>query len=457
MLPKAIQAILKAFLKNPNNIALRRKTFKDLGQEAWERGKFNKEQLKFIASEKKYNVEDLSKRTGMHKEGKLAYNKLDDKSSEYMTKAHIEKIRDKRLKWIEEHPGESNIEQFYNQFRTSLSETERNSFDKAVNLKVQAGLSKHPEYQQKGVLSIVRNILARRMWKNYMMNARRDQIAKLTQKPTLERYRGQVEEGGYFPQLEEVGEQISVMRKPGSAEREIAEEFSEKVGGDLGTALTKAGTWGHESGIQHGVENVKLANKLTDEIAENYKQTAIDLMKTPQLMKYRPEQGIVNVAKESLDDLSNYAIRENIATPEGLKEFGKLYSMAGVTSRYPGLQGQKMRLGKNLPFEESQSRQIDFMRESLKKDLKPFYFDLDKYLRAYSGIERKPTITGKTTRAMHKKRRELLMDVLKGNRTLGDLGFPGYAAGGLVGLGSRILKKLAKKLSRQEMKMMMGQ
>ena len=58
---------------------------------------------------------------------------------------------------------------------------------------------------------------------------------------------------------------------------------------------------------------------------------------------------------------------------------------------------------------------------------------------------------------MHKKRRELLMDVLKGNRTLGDLGFPGFKAGGLVGLGSRILKKLAKKLSRQEMKMMMGQ
>ena len=35
--------------------------------------------------------------------------------------------------------------------------------------------------------------------------------------------------------------------------------------------------------------------------------------------------------------------------------------------------------------------------------------------------------------------------------------FTGYQAGGLVGLGSRILRKLAKKLSRQEFKMMMGQ
>jgi hypothetical protein len=63
------------------------------------------------------------------------------------------------------------------------------------------------------------------------------------------------------------------------------------------------------------------------------------------------------------------------------------------------------------------------------------------------------------------KRRELFEEVLRGNLTLDDLGFPkfnkggvvkGYAAGGIGRLGLKLLQKLAKKLSKKELQMILG-
>ena len=65
MLPKAAQAILKAFLKNPNNITLRRETFKKLGQKYWDRGKFNNPQMEFLSKEQNIPLKNLNNRTGM--------------------------------------------------------------------------------------------------------------------------------------------------------------------------------------------------------------------------------------------------------------------------------------------------------------------------------------------------------------------------------------------------------
>ena len=82
MLPKAAQVILKAFLKNPNNITLRRETFKKLGQENWERGKFNDSHRKFLAKEQNTTLKNINKRTGM-KEG--VYNPKKDSSVGWKT------------------------------------------------------------------------------------------------------------------------------------------------------------------------------------------------------------------------------------------------------------------------------------------------------------------------------------------------------------------------------------
>jgi hypothetical protein len=346
--------------------------------------------------------------------------------------------------------------------QTKTTPASRNKMDTAMDLYIKNTLDA-PEYQQKGVLSVLRNILQRRMWENKIKNAKRDEIAKLTRLPTMQRYLGQIEEGGYFPQLKKTGDVIEDMRLQTSPEHEILDRIAAKTGRK--PDYKKKGTFSHEAALRANLENLKLKNKFTDEIAEDFKRTSMEMLGLPQLMKLRPMQGLINMGEDALDNMSAAMIRSGEATPKGLDEFSKLYDMAGITSLMPGLKGKAIRLGKELPFEQSRSKQIDFMNKAVDYDLKPFWLDLTDHMRSYSGANRMPSFTQGVTPKMTTKRKKLLEEVLRGNLTLDDLGFPkfkkggvvnGYAAGGLVSIGSKILAKLAKKLSEKELKMLMG-
>ena len=102
MLPKAAQAILKTFLKNPNSFALRRETFKKLGQENWQRGKFNNSQREFLAKKQNTTLKNIDKRTGM-KQG--AYDAKNDFSVGWKTEKFRAQQQAKRLKDISEGKG----------------------------------------------------------------------------------------------------------------------------------------------------------------------------------------------------------------------------------------------------------------------------------------------------------------------------------------------------------------
>ena len=346
--------------------------------------------------------------------------------------------------------------------QTKTTAAERNKMDTALDLYIKNTLDA-PEYQQKGVLSILRNILQRRMWENKILNAKRDEIAKLTRLPTMQRYLGQIEEGGYFPQLKKTGDVIEDMRLQTSPEHKILDRIAAKTGRK--PDYKQKGTYSHEAALRANLENLKLKNTFTDEIAEDFKRTSSEMLGLPQLMKLRPMQGLINIGEDALDNVSSAMIRSGEATPKGLKEFSKLYDMAGITSLMPGLKGKAIRLGKELPFEQSRSKQIDFMNKAVDYDLKPFWLDLTDHMRSYAGANRMPSFTQGATPKMSVKRKKLFQEVLRGNLTLDDLGFPkfnrggvvnGYAAGGLIGLGSKILARLAKKLSEKEMKMILG-
>ena len=346
--------------------------------------------------------------------------------------------------------------------QTKTTAAERNKMDTALDLYIKNKLDA-PEYQRKGVLSVLRNILQRRMWENKIKNAKRDEVAKLTRLPTMQRYLGQIEEGGYFPQLKKAGDMVADMRLQTGPEHKILNRIAEKTGRK--PDYKQKGTYSHEAALRANLENLKLKNKFTDEIAEDFKRTSMEMLGLPQLMKLRPMQGLINIGEDALDNVSSAMIRSGEATPKGLKEFSKLYDMAGITSLMPGLKGKATRLGKELPFEQSRSKQIDFMNKAVDYDLKPFWLDLTDHMRSYAGANRMPSFTQGASPKMSVKRKKLFEEVLRGNLTLDDLGFPkfkkggvvkGYAVGGLAGIGSKILAKLAKKLSEKELKMLMG-
>ena len=129
-------------------------------------------------------------------------------------------------------------------------------------------------------------------------------------------------------------------------------------------------------------------------------------------MKLRPMQGLINIGEDALDNVSSAMIRSGEATPKGLKEFSKLYDMAGITSLMPGLKGKATRLGKELPFEQSRSKQIDFMNKAVDYDLKPFWLDLTDHMRSYAGANRMPSFTQGASPKMSVKRKKLFEEVL---------------------------------------------
>jgi len=342
------------------------------------------------------------------------------------------------------------------------ADIERKKADMALDLIIKNKV-KASEPEQKGVLSILRNILYRRLANSRNPNAKRDITSKITQLPTMNRYLKQIQDEGYVPQLNEVGEVIGHMRAPQSAEEIVLNRIAQKSG--VKPEYRQKGTYGHETGLKQMRDNLTMPNKFTDEIAQDFKDTSMELLKMPQLMTYKPEQGLLNIGKDGLDNISAQMIRSGEATPKGVAEFSKLYDMAGITSLMPGIKGKAIRLGKDLPLDASRSKQIDFMNKAVDYDLKPFWMDLTDQMRSYSGANRRPSFTSGYSEKMTTKRRKLFEEVLRGNLTLDDLGFPkfnkggvvkGYAAGGIGRLGLKLLQKLAKKLSKKEMQMLMG-
>ena len=338
---------------------------------------------------------------------------------------------------------------------------DRNKADTALDLIIKNKV-KASEPEQKGLLSILRNILYRRLANTTDPNAKRNIISQLTKQPTMQRYLKQIQDEGYVPQLNEVGEVVGYMRGPKSAEEMILNRIAQKSG--VKPDYKQKGTYGHEAGLKTMRDNLTMPNKLTDEIAQDFKDTSKELLGIDQLLTLKPEQGLVNIAKDSLDNLSAAAIRSGEATPKGLAEFSKLYDMAGITSLMPGIKGKAIRLGKDLPLDASRSKQIDYMNKAIDYDLKPFYFDLTDTMRSYAGYNRKPSFTMGSSNKMNQKRNELLQEVLRGNLTLADLGFPkfskggkmpSYAAGGIGRLGTKLLQKLIGKLSNKELQMIL--
>jgi hypothetical protein len=338
---------------------------------------------------------------------------------------------------------------------------ERNKADTALDFIIKNKV-KASEPEQKGLLSILRNILYRRLANTTDPNAKRNIISQLTKQPTMQRYLKQIQDEGYVPQLNEVGEVVGYMRGPKSAEEMILNRIAQKS--KRKPDYKQRGTYGHEAGLKTMRDNLTMPNKLTDEIAQDFKDTSKELLGMNQLLTLKPEQGLINIAKDSLDNLSAAAIRSGEATPKGLAEFSKLYDMAGITSLMPGIKGKAIRLGKDLPLDASRSKQIDYMNKAIDYDLKPFYFDLTDTMRSYAGYNRKPSFTMGFSNKMNQKRNKLLQEVLRGNLTLADLGFPkfskggkipSYAAGGIGRLGAKLLQKLIGKLSNKELQMIL--
>ena len=335
----------------------------------------------------------------------------------------------------------------------------RQKADSALALQVKNKLNAS-EPEQKGVLSLLRAMLQKRIYNSKNPNIKRDEVSKLTQIPSMNRQLNQLRKEGYIPQLDEVGEVITDMRTQGGPEDLILQRIAEKRGN--AADFRQKGTWGHEAGLANNFENLKLPNNFTDEIAERYKETAMEMLSKPQLMKYKPEQGLINKGKDPLDALASKMIRSGEATPKGLSQFSKLYDLSGITSLMPGLKGNAMRLGRDLNFDASRIKQIDFMNKSIDADLKPFWLDLTEHMRGYGNANRLPSFTEGTTSKMGLKRKDLFEKVLRGELTLEELGFnkggkvDGYAAGGIGRIGIKLLAKLAKKLSPKEMKMLTG-
>ena len=285
----------------------------------------------------------------------------------------------------------------------------------------------------KGILSMLRAAL--------LYNP--GQEARLLKSANLMKYNRQIQP--YLKELDDVERQIRYWRRVGersegtpafyrSRERDVQrlDELMEKYIGlqyklkkaidpsatlksIQETWMPKKVTWIHPGALGANVEHA-LAK------GPGYKFSEY-LTKDPKaLTRYDPDLGPLNLGRDYID----YGILEASRNPNipvtraGVEEISKLYKQAGMRSIMPSPSGGKMTLG-----EYDIGRQIDFLTKSLGQGKMPFH-----------GLDTEKII-------------EILMRKSKLSKF-------GYQAGGLVGIGSRILKKLAKKLSRQEFKMMMG-
>ena len=285
----------------------------------------------------------------------------------------------------------------------------------------------------KGILSMLRAAL--------LYNP--GQEAKLLKSANLMKYNRQIQP--YLKELDDVERQIRYWRRVGersegtpafyrSRERDVQrlDELMEKYIGlqyklkkaidpsatlksIQETWMPKKVTWSHPAALGANVEHA-LAK------GPGYKFSEY-LTKDPKaLTRYDPDLGPLNIGRDYID----YGILEASRNPNipvtraGVEEISKLYKQAGMRSIMPSPSGGKMTLG-----EYDIGRQIDFLTKSLGQGKMPFH-----------GLDTEKII-------------EILMRKSKLSKF-------GYQAGGLVGIGSKILARLAKKLSEKELKMLMG-
>ena len=243
--------------------------------------------------------------------------------------------------------------------------------------------------------------------------------ANIIQKANLMKYKQQVEP--YLAQLDDVERQIRYWLSEGDAAdvakiKQLMSRYTElKKSVDPKYWHARGVTWGHPGALKVNVENVLKGGP--------GKKFSEYLTKDPKgLTRYDPEIGPVNVGKDSRDAAIMEAIRDADVpvTRKGLDQMSDLYTQAGVRSIMPSPTGKRMILGKH-----DLIKQIDFLTNALRKNKDPFH-----------GINKKQ-----------------IREILAGVSNLGKFG---YQAGGLVGIGSKILAKLAKKLSEKELKMLMG-
>ena len=151
---------------------------------------------------------------------------------------------------------------------------------------------------------------------------------------------------------------------------------------------------------------------------------------------WNPEFGLVNKMKGTPDPWIFKWMQNKQLSPEGLEQISRMYDAFGIQSLIRGKTIGKQNL-------KRQANLIDWATatpyETKLLTGRPGTGDVNKVRRMFKRMLERGDITYE----------EIFAAIHKGK-------YPGLKRGGLVGLGSRILKKLAKKLSRQELKMMMG-
>ena len=365
MLPKAAQVILKAFLKNPNNIALRRKTFKSLGQTG-KRGQFNNPQREFLAKEQNTTLKNINKRTGM-KEG--AYNPKKDSSVGWKTE----------------------------EFRAGQQATrlENIAQGKGMNL---PNVLKDPTIEKEGMEGLIRSGLAgeksslgtslyadKSFIKGILSLARAAELynpgtrGNILQKANLMKYKQQVEP--YIAQLDDVERQIRYWLKEGDASdmskiKKLMSQYAELKKSDPRYWHARGMTWGHPAGLNVNVQNVKaqgVGADLSEYLTTNPKA----------LTRYDPEIGPLNTSK----DFRDMVIMESISNPnipvtrKGLSKMSDIYKEAGIRSIMPSPTGKKMILGKH-----DIKQQIDYLTKLMNKGEIPFQgLDQETVLRILTG------------------------------------------------------------------------
>jgi len=200
----------------------------------------------------------------------------------------------------------------------------------------------------------------------------------------------------------------------GKDSEEIYKLLSKKMG------LTKQqmlGGMGHQYPLMH------LARLIAGSGRPNMSvMRAIRLMNNPQNIKAEPN--FMNMAKRGIE---NYLYQKPLASASDLGIIDKIMKHGQVSSKFYSPTGTRQQIG--MPGREIDPKQLLDYLEIIQKDA-PFGF----------------VPKGKRFLPIRKYIEALMEGKQKWN----------YQAGGLVSIGSKILAKLAKKLSEKELKMLMG-
>ena len=146
---------------------------------------------------------------------------------------------------------------------------------------------------------------------------------------------------------------------------------------------------------------------------------------------WEPELGAINKAKDITDRLIFNALRkEDLQYPsqlKGIDEMRRLYGDVGLTSI---IRGKPIGEGYDL------TKQADFLAKQTGRGMNPFTGPF-----GHSGAN------------WEKLKRQWMNMLIRGDRGYKDV--LGFAAGGIANIGAKILPKLAKKLSKKELKLIM--